>query len=114
MIAEQLARQPVDNAEVLLAAHRPLSVDRVLLLIDIGGVQQRIGKKARETIQCLGKGVVLDHHHVIGDIQARVGVGHAAVLCGKRHEAVGLGELRRAHEQHVLQIVRHTRVFLGI
>ena len=114
VVAQQLTRQPVDDAEVLLAAHRPLGIHRVLFLVDVGGIQQRIGEKAREAVQCLGERVVLNHHHVIGDIEAGVGIGHATVLSGKGHKAIGIGELRGPHEQHVLKIVGHPGVIIGV
>ena len=45
MIAEELSRQPVGNAEILLPAHGPLCVHRVLFFVDISRIQERIGKK---------------------------------------------------------------------
>ena len=45
MIAQKLSRQPVGNAEILLPAHGPLCVDRVLLFVDISRIQERVGKK---------------------------------------------------------------------
>ena len=38
MIAKELSRQPVGNAEILLPAHGPLCVDRVLLFVDISRI----------------------------------------------------------------------------
>ena len=114
VVAQQLTCQPVDDAEVLLAAHRPLGIHRILFLVDVGGVQQRVGEKTREAIQCLRKRVVLNHHHVIGDIEAGVGIGHAAVLGGEGHKAIGFGELGGPHKQHVLEIVGHPGIILGV
>ena len=80
VIAQELSRQSIGNAKVLLTPHRPLRIHRVLFLVDISWVQKRVGEETGESIQRFRKGVVLHHHHVIGDIQTGVRIGHTAVL----------------------------------
>ena len=114
MITQKLAREPIGNAEILFTAHGPLCIDRVLLLVDVGWVQQRISEETGEPIQRFGKGVVFHQHHVIGNVQAGVSIGHTTMLRGKRHEPIWLWELAGPHKKHVLEIVRHPGIVLWI
>ena len=114
MITEELTRQTIGNPKILLAAHRPLRIHGILFFIYVNGIQQRIGKEAGKSVHALGERVVLDRHHVIGDIERGVGIGHTTVLRGECHESVGLGKLCGTHKQHMLEVMRHARIILRV
>ena len=107
MISQQFPRQPIGNAEILLPAHGPLCINGILFFVDIRGIEKRVGEETGKTIQGLGKDVVFDEHHVVGNVQSGIRIGHPAMFRGEGHKTVWLGVLGGPHKEHVFQIMRH-------
>ena len=94
--------------------HGQFSVDRVTFFIGIHRVQQRLCQRIRQPFCCTFQGIIFNFKIEIGIVGAGAGVMASAVLRQIVTEVPGFREAFRAHQHHMLQIVRKTRLALRL